>query len=442
MVLAVYSKTCSKNVSGNSRIFIAEIANISVITVTAGEITAITASSSFMEIEADVDSIIRTEEPITGKLNRTMDISVDMKLSRPTAAVNTLRNSLADASPCGMAALVRDGNGTWWLVGYNEEDLLTRPLYLSEDGMTSGAELVDLEGNKVSAKLSRSMAEPSLPLSAALGATIDDGSALFCYYAGQTFSSEFQPVYDSWSTKPGVGVAAQMDTMVAALVAAGVWSKLDLFYLFAAHTNGASEALKNWINPGTFDATNVHASAFVALEGFTGDGVNDYLNTNWNPNTDGVKFLQDDACAGAYSRSDVQDSSRVFGCAAGGTAVYLYPYAILDGDFYLTVNQLSTSNDPNTDADSLGMFVINRAAAGSSQGYKNKSLITDDPQASVGVPSADLYILGYNSGGLSEPTTRQISCFLAGGSLTPTEINNATDAIEAYMDSNSKGVIP
>ena len=38
MTIAVFSKSYSKNISGNSRIFIAEAANVSSVTVTAGEI--------------------------------------------------------------------------------------------------------------------------------------------------------------------------------------------------------------------------------------------------------------------------------------------------------------------------------------------------------------------------------------------------------------------
>ena len=179
MTVAVYQKACSKNVSGNSKIFVAEAANVSAITVTAGEISAITGAEAFKEIQVELDTIVRTEEKIAGKLNHTFDVSINMKLAHPSKDLNTLRNSLVSASPCGMLALVRDHNGEWWLVGYNELDLVTRPLFLAQDNMTTGAELIDIEGNKASLILSRSLADASLPLDATLAAAMDAQSAAF-----------------------------------------------------------------------------------------------------------------------------------------------------------------------------------------------------------------------------------------------------------------------
>lgn len=197
MTIAVFNKSCSKNVSGNSRIFIAEVTNVTAITVTSGEITSITGDDAFKEIEVDLDTILRIEEKIAGKLNYGIDVTVDMKLAHPNADLNTLRDSLVAASPCGMLAIVKDGNGTYWLVGYNELDLVTRPLYLAQDNFTSGAELIDPEGNKVSLQLARNMADPSLPLDSTLGTLIEDGTAEF-------IESPSEPA-DTWYVRPSGG---------------------------------------------------------------------------------------------------------------------------------------------------------------------------------------------------------------------------------------------
>jgi len=63
-----------------------------------------------------------------------------MRFAKPTTELNTFRDSLADASPCGILAIVTDGNGESWLVGYNETDGTNRPLRLVGDGLNSGAE--------------------------------------------------------------------------------------------------------------------------------------------------------------------------------------------------------------------------------------------------------------------------------------------------------------
>lgn len=254
------------------------------------------------------------------------------------------------------------------------------------------------------------------------------------------FSAEYQAVYNSLTTKPSAVVAAAQNTMVAAMVSAGVWAKLDLFYLFAQSTNGASEALKNWLNPGTYDGTNVHSTAFVALEGFTGDGANDHINTNWNPNTHGINYTKDNASAGIYIRNDIQENTQCFGIYDGAEMVWLGASRV-GNDYRFIIND--RTNETGTNTDSRGFHIIQRTASNARAGYKNKVLITSDTQASTAVPNADMFVLARNNEGVAGNLCNyQASCFFAGASFSEAERNSFTDALEAYMDSNSKGVIP
>ena len=441
MTVAVYNKTCSKNVSGNSKVFVAEAANVSAITVTAGEISGITGNLAFKEIQADFDTIIRVEEKIDGKLNYAFDTSVGIKIAQPSAYLNTLRNSLADASPCGMLSIVRDNNGVWWLVGYNEIDLLTRCLYLSENNMTSGAELIDLEGNKVSMVLARTLAEPSLPLDATLSAEMDAGTAAYAQFAG-IFVTEYQTLYDSLTTKPSAAIADAQDTMVRAFIDAGVWAKLDLFYLFAQTVNSASEALKNWVSPGTFDATAVNSPAFDALEGFTSNGSTSYINLNYRPVTDATNYAQNSACGGVYIRTNVAEDMFDFGVFDDIPSSWLaFASRYAADNAYHRINDSTADLDTNT--DSRGMFIMSRTGAALKKTYKNKILLIDDTTASKTPPDKNVYALANNSNDVSASqfSTKQISLLFLGAGLTLSEVEDATDAIEAYMDSNGKGVI-
>ena len=45
MAIVKYAKSCSKNVGGNSLLAIAEVANITAVTVTTGEVSAITGTN-------------------------------------------------------------------------------------------------------------------------------------------------------------------------------------------------------------------------------------------------------------------------------------------------------------------------------------------------------------------------------------------------------------
>ena len=270
-----------------------------------------------------------------------------------------------------------------------------------------------------------------------------DNFANVTVVAEAAFNAEYQAVYDAMTSKPIQAIAIAQNTMVATLISAGVWAKLDAFYLFAQHTNAASEALINWLNPGTYDATAVSSPAFVALEGFTGDGSLDYINTNLNPGDGGTyKYLLDDSSGGVYSRSDVQEDAYEFGARDGANRGVTMALYFTGGSFlYSYANSDNPGNYVNS--DSLGMYVTSRNNSADFQVYKNSVEIIDETETSILIPNYDIYALGQNNAGsLLVPSTKQLSCLHLGGSLTPTEITALTNAVEAYMDSNGKGVIP
>src|SRR5687768_2714074 len=59
------------------------------------------------------------------------------------------------------------------------------------------------------------------------------------------------------------------DTLISTLTSDGVLAKLDALYLFDAPTE--AEALVNYANPGTYDATKVNTPSHVSGEGIMGD---------------------------------------------------------------------------------------------------------------------------------------------------------------------------
>jgi hypothetical protein len=140
MALATYTKSCSKNVAGNGLFYLTEASNINTVTISAGEVTALTlyTAKAFSVIDNDLDSLIRSQEGTGSGDKFSYMHKIEAKFSKLSTALNTLRNAIADASPCGMVAMVKDGNGTWWLVGYNAVDGVERALKAKTDSDTSG----------------------------------------------------------------------------------------------------------------------------------------------------------------------------------------------------------------------------------------------------------------------------------------------------------------
>lgn len=255
------------------------------------------------------------------------------------------------------------------------------------------------------------------------------------------FGAEYQAVYDSWTTKPSGAVAAQQNLRVKTLVDANVWAKKDVDYVFAAHTNDNGEALTNWFNPGTFDATLVNAPAFVAFEGFTGNGTTSYIRTNWNLSTNGINYTRNSAYLAVYIRTNVAAVQIDIGANEGGNDCRICSRT--NGDIHLSrINEASVDLDVAV-TDSRGYQIITRTGASARALYKNAVSVDSDALASNGVVSRELYIKCRNNAGTPGLfSTRQTALASAGGGLTAPNVTAMTNADEVYMDSNGKGVIP
>ena len=258
---------------------------------------------------------------------------------------------------------------------------------------------------------------------------------------GAGFIPEYQAVYKSFTIKPSAEVAAAQNAMVASLVAAGLWAKLDIFYLFAQELNSDGEALKNWVTPGTFNGVLENTPAdFVSLEGFTGEvATSRYISTGWIPATHGINYTKDSACFGTYIRNNIQ--SGVVGGAQGATHdAYAYVRNASDQSAY-RLNQ-STSSTANSITDSRGLWLVNRVSSDTVTIHQNKTQRDSEADASSGLPEVEFYMLCLNNNGSDVIFSEfQHSLFFAGAGLSLDERNDLVDIFETYMDSNGKGVI-
>lgn len=115
---------------------------------------------------------------------------------------------------------------------------------------------------------------------------------------GVSFDADYQSVLDYANTQgytlPSASQQTLQNQLILDLKTAGVWSKLDIFYVFA--TDGDSDfASINWKDPNNYKVTQVNSPTFTPNEGFESDGTSAYLDTNWNLSTDTVNYQQDDA---------------------------------------------------------------------------------------------------------------------------------------------------
>lgn len=94
------------------------------------------------------------------------------------------------------------------------------------------------------------------------------GSAAQSAGAGSSFVPEAETLFAAMSVQPDTTRKTLIDSTIAALIAAGAWTKYEEFFMFAAHDVQA--ALLNWVNPAE-SAIRVGSATFTTDRGFTGD---------------------------------------------------------------------------------------------------------------------------------------------------------------------------
>jgi len=264
--------------------------------------------------------------------------------------------------------------------------------------------------------------------------TVLEYTAVFC--------AEYQAVYDAYDVVPARDTALKQDAMVRDLIEDGIWAKLDVIYVFANNTR--ANAKINWINPGTFDIlpVNMVGGDFVAYRGWTGNGVNGYLRTQFNPTAAGGNYSQNDASWSSYIRTDINENNYDHGVRSAAKHSRFGARTVTNATYCL-INDFTNLGPAN--ADARGFYVGNRTAANARVLYKNAAILGNDANASLDIPDAEWFILCQNNVDVPDGySTKQIAQFSAGASLDEagnSEVTNFTNAIETYMDYVGAGVI-
>jgi len=259
------------------------------------------------------------------------------------------------------------------------------------------------------------------------------------------YCAEYQAVYDEYATPPHDTIAAKWNTFVETLVDEEVWDSIDVMWVFSI--DAAANAVINWITPGTYSAVNNHSTAFVAHEGFTGDGANDYIDLNWNPNDNGSMFTLNRACFGVYLRTGIADNDYVETGGSDGTDRVYIQSEVNDHSIYVQLNNTGNDATFTLSGNAAGMKIAIRISGDMASliCYDNKSGEVDEYYggASTARPDIDLYGCAWNNNGSAANfSAQQISLIFYGGFKSQTSVNIITDAFETVMDSNNKGVIP
>ena len=131
------------------------------------------------------------------------------------------------------------------------------------------------------------------------------------------WAAEYYSIWSRFPTKPAIDIAEVQNTMMEALAAGGVLAKMDGLIVIN-ETEGQS--VLNWVRDSG-NLVKYLSTSFTSLFGFKGNSADSsYMDMNFNPSVNGVKWLNDAAHIGCYMNTTVEeDHTFLFGNSGGGS---------------------------------------------------------------------------------------------------------------------------
>jgi hypothetical protein len=223
---------------------------------------------------------------------------------------------------------------------------------------------------------------------------------------------------------PGEARSVLIDALVRSLKAAGVWAKLDMFHVLAAHDEQA--ARRNWV-ADAYNLVAVNAPGFVADRGFTGDGAASYLDTGFQPGVSaGSRALQDSNHLGIWCRTNVSGT----GIDMGSTNHSLNA----NNSGNLSTRNMAAATNTVGAGTSIGHSLISRSGAAGYARYRNGVSLGDASQASAAALALNLFVCCRNAGGVASGfAARQIAVVHAGAALSAGEAAALYAVLGTYL---------
>jgi hypothetical protein len=269
---------------------------------------------------------------------------------------------------------------------------------------------------------------------------------------GWVSTAESLTLFAAMTTQPSAARRTLIDNTINDLMDAGVWSKLGVLYLLAAHDSQAGRL--NWKSPAfgllTVVPGGVLPMGFAADGGFTGNG---QVNAN-AAYLEGVDFdtvpglLQNSGHQSIYATSEgdgqgggVFDARNFNEFPAGGDAngkiVAKSVLAVSEGS-----GRINGSGVMASAASSFvrGQYLTNRSGATAAQFYRDGVLSSTDATASTALVSSNFSFLASWVGFTWASREPRIGAASIGVSLNATEVTALYTALSAYL--SAVGAIP
>jgi hypothetical protein len=249
---------------------------------------------------------------------------------------------------------------------------------------------------------------------------------------------DYQAILDYATTQgytlPSAGQQALQNQLVVDLKAAGIWSKLDTFAVFA--TDGDSDfALIDWIRLSQYTAVN--SPTFTSNEGFQGNGTSSYVDTNFKPSVNAVNMSINSSSFNIYQRIDSSVANYGHGAYSTPSGLYINPLARFPTVGFRSWHNSNAGGNSGTYSGAPSFYSTDRSGSGSVIHINNGSQIGNITLSSSSLPTRNILLFASatnSTTGIGELNNAQISLVSIGASLN-TEKTAFYNAINTYLTS-------
>lgn len=200
-------------------------------------------------------------------------------------------------------------------------------------------------------------------------------------------------------SRPSPLVINAVNTFIKSSKASGNWQLLDRFWIFGQDIQ--ANVVYSIVNPTSTACVEVNSPTWAAYQGFTFNGSNMYLRTNYIPSTNGVNYTLNNATHGLYC---TVNTAGVFGWDMGATdasnSSTISMRDATDNAYAKANNTTAAFITVGSRTDSRGLWSYNRTASNSLTMYRNGVSIGTDTDVSTARPTVEMYIGGLNLNGV------------------------------------------
>lgn len=237
---------------------------------------------------------------------------------------------------------------------------------------------------------------------------------------------------------PSLYFISAIDDALRELMTSGDLFHIERFWIFFQEIQANS--LVSIINPSGINAiwpTNISLSStptFSPLLGWTGNGTQAvFLNTNYNPTTNGVRLSQNSASIGYWKTTNgfgVKATTVDMGAISfptGGGNIYLGIQDNVEAGFtniiYITETTTAHGCGYTGASKGPGMYIGLRKVSTGEIMYYNGQVVATSSSGSTGVPNANVIIM--NDTGNQAPSPRTYTmAFVGDGLVNPVTFYN------------------